>query len=150
MRSSFELALAKLKEDGTDATSLGLAIGFEFGPMNVTRLGIRGELVRCSVSRAVLAAENEQQRCLGSETAIGAVAYKKASTAVRDVFGTSRKRSGLSYDVALKELSDKDDKAAKAAKAFDVPSLLKPATVASSTFTFPNRPAGPSKPAGFA
>jgi class 3 adenylate cyclase len=150
MRSSFELALTKLKEDGTDAMSLGLAIGFEFGPMNVTRLGIRGELIRCSVSRAVLAAEDEQRRCLGSETAIGAVAYKKASAAVRDVFGVSRKRAGLTYDVALKELSDKNDKAAKAAKAYDVPSLLKPATAASSTFTFPNRPAGPSKPAGFA
>lgn len=150
MRSSFELALTKLKENGTDAMSLGLAIGFEFGPLNVTRLGIRGELIRCSVSRAVLAAEDEQSRCSGSETAIGAVAYKKASTAVKDVFGTSRKRAGLTYEVALKELSDKNDKAAKAAKAFDVPSLLKPATAASSTFTFPNRPAGPSKPAGFA
>src|SRR5437899_3542034 len=91
MRSSFDLALTKLKEDGTDATSMGLAIGFEFGPMNVTHLGIRGELIRCSVSRAVLAAEEEQKRCSGSETAIGAVAYKKTSTAVRDVFGASRK-----------------------------------------------------------
>jgi hypothetical protein len=60
------------------------------------------------------------------------------------------KRSGLTYEVALKELSDKNDKAAKAAKAYDVPSLLKPATVASSTIAFPNRQTGPSKPAGFA
>lgn len=57
MRSSFNLALAKLKSNGTDASTLGLAIGFEYGPMNVTRLGIKGELVRCSVSRGVLAAE---------------------------------------------------------------------------------------------
>jgi class 3 adenylate cyclase len=150
IRSSFGLALTKLKEDGTDATSLGIAVGFEFGPMNVTRLGIRGELIRCSASRAVLSAENEQRRCSGRETAIGAVAYKKASTAVRDVFGTSRKCSDLTYEVALKELSDKNDRAAKAAKAFDIPSLLKPATVAATTMTFPNRQTGPSKPAGFA
>lgn len=63
--------------------------------MNVTRLGIRGELIRCSVSRAVLAAEDEQKLCSGSQTAIGAVAYKKASQAVKDVFGSTRRRSGL-------------------------------------------------------
>lgn len=150
MRSSFDLALTKLKENGTDAMSLGLAIGFEFGPMNVTRLGIRGELIRCSVSRAVLAAEDEQKLCSGSETAIGAVAYKKASQAVKDAFGSTRKRAGLTYEIALKELSDKNDKTAKAAKAYDVPSLLRPATAASSAITFPNRQTGPSKPAGFA
>jgi class 3 adenylate cyclase len=150
MRSSFNLALAKLKEGGTDATSLGLAIGFEFGPMNVTRLGVKGELVRCSASRGVLTAEKEQRRCAGTETAIGAIAYNKASDAVRGVFGASRKRSGLIYEVALKELSEKNDTAARATKAAEASSLLRPATAAASSFTFPNRPAGPSKPAGFA
>lgn len=43
MRSSFELAKTTLKDDGTDVSTLGLAIGFEYGPMTVTRLGIRGE-----------------------------------------------------------------------------------------------------------
>jgi class 3 adenylate cyclase len=150
MRSSFNLALAKLKENGTDAMSLGLAIGFEFGPMNVTRLGIKGELVRCSASRGVLASEKEQRRCAGSETAIGTIAYSKGSDAVRVVFGTSRKRSGLTYDIALNELSEKNDSAAKAIKAAESTSLLRPATAGASAFTFPNRPAGPSKPAGFA
>ena len=150
MRSSFNLALAKLKESGTDAMSLGLAIGFEFGPMNITRLGVKGELVRCSASRGVLTAEKEQRRCAGSETAIGATAYSKGSDAVRAVFGTTRKRSGLTYEIALKELSEKNDSAAKATKAAESPSLLRPATAASSAFTFPNRPTGPSKPAGYA
>jgi class 3 adenylate cyclase len=150
MRSSFNLALAKLKENGTDATSLGLAIGFEFGPMNVTRLGVKGELVRCSVSRGVLTAEREQHRCAGTETAIGVIAYNKASDAVRAAFGATRKRSGLTYQVALKELSEKNDSAAKATKVAEASSLLRPATTAASSFTFPNRPTGPSKPAGFA
>ena len=44
MRSSFNLALPKLEASGVDASGLGLAIGFEYGPMNVTRLGIKGEL----------------------------------------------------------------------------------------------------------
>ncbi len=150
MRSSFDLALTKLKEDSTDASSLGLAIGFEFGPMTITRLGMKGELVRCSVSRGVLTAEQEQSRCSGTETALGATAYKNATDAVRSLFGTGRKRSGLTYDVAVKELSEKNDSSAKAAKALESSSLLKPATAAAAPFSFPSRAAGPSKPAGFA
>jgi class 3 adenylate cyclase len=150
MRSSFDLALTKLKENGTDASSLGLAVGFEYGPMNVTRLGIKGELVRCSVSRGVLTAEQEQSRCSGTETALGATAYKNASDAVRSLFGTGRKRSGLNYDLAVKELSEKNDSSAKAAKALESSGLLKPATAAVAPFSFPSRAAGPSKPAGFA
>jgi hypothetical protein len=118
--------------------------------MNVTRLGVKGELVRCSASRGVLTAEKEQRRCSGTETAIGTIAYNEASEAVRAVFGTSRKRSGLTYEVALKELSEKNDSAAKAIKTAEASSLVRPATTAASSFTFPNRPTGPSKPAGFA
>jgi class 3 adenylate cyclase len=120
MRSSFDLALTKLKENGTNASSLGLAVGFEYGPMTVTRLGLKGELVRCSVSRGVLAAEQEQSRCAGTETALGVNAYNNASDAVRSVFGTSRKRSGLTYDVAVMELSEKNDSSAKRRRAMRV------------------------------
>jgi hypothetical protein len=151
MRSSFGLALKRLKEKGTDAIGLGLAIGFDYGPMTVTRLGIKGGLVRCSVSRGVIAAENEQKRCLGTETAIGQVAYDKASSAVREIFGTKRKRENLTYDTAVQELSAKNDKAAKAVKALSAGPLLKPATAAAAApVAFPNRPTGPAKPAGFA
>ena len=151
MRSSFALAIAKLKEAGTDASSLGLAIGFEYGPMTITRLGIKGELVRCSVSRGVLTAESEQCRCAGDETAIGAKAYATASDAVRTLFGSDRKRAGLDYDTAIAEMSAKGDDAARAAKAMAVAGLLKPATAPSAAmFSFPNRPTGPSKPDGFA
>jgi hypothetical protein len=150
MRSSFNLALVKLKNNGTDASTLGLAIGFEYGPMNVTRLGIKGELVRCSVSRGVLAAEREQSRCAGNETAIGSIAYGKGSDAVRAVFGTSRKRAELNYDTAVEELSAKNDSAGRAAKSVTSGGLLKSATAAATPFSFPNRPTGPSKPDGFA
>jgi class 3 adenylate cyclase len=150
MRSSFNLALAKLKSNGTDASSLGLAIGFEYGPMNVTRLGMKGELVRCSVSRGVLAAEREQSRCGSNETAIGATAYVGGSDAVRAVFGTARKRAGLDYDTAVQELSAKNDSVGRAAKAMVSAGLLKPATAPANPFSFPNRPTGPAKPDGFA
>lgn len=149
MRSSFRLCIERLLAGGTDATSLGLAVGFEYGPMTVTRLGMKGDLVRCSVSRGALAAEREQCRCAGTETAIGATAYASGTEAVRAVFGSKRKREGLDYDAAIEELSARNDKAARASKSLAA-SLLKPSTAAASGFSFPNRPAGPSKPTGFA
>jgi class 3 adenylate cyclase len=89
MRSSFNLALERLRAKGTNASSLGLAIGFEYGPMTLTRLGMKGELIRCSVSRGVLAAEREQMRCGGTDTAIGPVAYENASHGAHAIFGAS-------------------------------------------------------------
>lgn len=117
LRSSFELCLEKLGDEGIDTTGLGLAIGFEFGPMTVTRLGMRGDRVRCSVSRGVLASEQEQTRCSGDETAIGPLAYGAATQAVRDLFGSKRKVSGLDYNEAVEALSEKGDGTAKAVKA---------------------------------
>lgn len=149
MRSSFKLALEKLKDDGTDATELGVAIGFEYGPITATRLGMKGDLIRCSVSRGALAAEGEQKRCDGNETAIGAKAYNAGTDGIRSVFGSSRVRADLDYDTAVKELTGKGDKAARAAVAAAA-SLLQPATAAASPFTFQNRPAGPAKKDGFA
>ena len=150
MRSSFNLAIAKLLENGTDASSLGLQIGFEYGPMTVTRLGMKGELIRCSVSRGVLAAEAEQGRCGGAETAIGQIAFDSGSEAVRTVFGKTRKRRDLDYDVVVNELSQKNDKTARAIKSLAAGSLLKPASAAGAPYAFGNRPAGPAKPDGFA
>ncbi len=93
MRSSFGLTLRKLQENGTDASSLGLQIGFEYGPMTVTRLGMKGELVRCSISRGVLAAEDEQCRCAGNESAIGVEAYTSGSNAVRAILRAPERKS---------------------------------------------------------
>lgn len=113
MRSSFNLAVERLKAHGTDAGSLGLAIGFEYGPMTVTRLGMKGDLIRCSVSRGVLTAEEEQCRCSGQETAIGANAYDKATPAVQTLFATDRKVANLDFDSAVEALAADGDEAAK-------------------------------------
>ncbi|NEI82134.1 transcriptional regulator [Rhizobium ruizarguesonis] len=149
LRSSFGLAVDLLADAGTDASSLGLAIGFEFGPMTVTRLGVKGGLVRCSVSRGVIEAEKQQARCSGSETAIGPLAYSKANDAVRSLFGDNRKKSGLNYDDMVEELKKNGDQTAKAAAAFAGAGLLKPASAAANPFTFQNRPSGPAKKDGF-
>ncbi len=150
LRSSFDLALKRLKAKGTDATSLGLAVGYEYGPMTVTRLGMKGELVRCSVSRGVVAAENEQKRCGGTETAIGQAAYDAASEPVRKLFGSGRKRARLDYATAINEMSSDGDSAAKASKSMDEAGLLKPAAAVAPSLTFPNRRTGPATPDGFA
>jgi class 3 adenylate cyclase len=151
MRSSFNLALKRLVNEGIDTTNLGLQIGFEYGPMTAKRLGIKGDLVRCSVSRGVLTAEKQQGSCRGTETAIGPIAYRHASDAVRALFGSTRKRADLDYATTVEEMSRKEDRVAKAAVT-EAAALLKPAAVAAaSTGGFPNRPIRPSsKPAGFA
>jgi class 3 adenylate cyclase len=149
MRSSFNLALDRLYAKGTDAKLLGLAIGFEFGPMTATRLGMKGDMIRCSVSRGVLTSEKEQFRCNGKESAIGQKAYDAASEAVRKIFGDSRKRANLTYDVAIEEMTAKNDTTAKLAKAAAI-SLLAPATAAAKPLAFPSKATGPAKPDGFA
>jgi hypothetical protein len=65
----------------------------------------------------VVTAVKEQARCGGAETAIGQLAYDNATDAVRTMFGNVRKRSGLDYDTAISEMSSKNDKTARAAKA---------------------------------
>lgn len=115
LRSSFDLALERLEANDIDTAGLGLAIGFEFGPMTVTRLGMQGSRVRCSVSRGVVASESEQCRCSGTETAIGQAAYDAGTVAVRNLFGKTRKIKDLTYDVALEAMTADGDKVAKAA-----------------------------------
>jgi class 3 adenylate cyclase len=116
LRSSFELGLEKLQEEGWETGKLGLAIGFEFGPTAISRLGMQGSKVRSCVSRAVLASEREQTRCKGTETAIGASAYAKATKAVRNIFGDERILADLDYDEAVQRLAEEGDKKARAAK----------------------------------
>lgn len=116
LRSSFNLSLEKLSDADVDVDGLGLQIGFELGPMTITRLGIRGDRVRCSVSRGVRQSEREQGRCEADETAIGPLAYDAATEAVQKIFGPRRKTAGLDYNEAVEALSAGSDAAAKASK----------------------------------
>jgi len=102
----------RLEEESYETGDLGLAIGFEYGPMTLTRLGLKNDRVRCSVSRGVLESENQQKRCTGVETAIGADALKVASDAVKTLFGTQRKVKNLDFNEAAEALSDAGDQRA--------------------------------------
>ena len=106
-----------LGDDGIDVSNLGLQIGFEFGPMTITRLGMQGDRVRCAISRGVRRSEKEQGRCGDGETAIGPSAFDAGTQAVRDLFGKGRKIADLDYDTAVDALADNDDQTAKAARA---------------------------------
>ena len=154
LRSSFTTALGCLEDEGVDVDGLGLAIGFDAGPTAITRLGMKGAMIRCAIGRNVLASEHEQMRCAGDETALGSVAYGWCSAAGQAIFGASRLRAGLDYDTALDELADEGDTTAKAARvakaSLAATSLLEPASAAPSAFRFPPRDAAPTKPAGFA
>jgi class 3 adenylate cyclase len=97
IRSSFELCVEMLT--GIDA--LGIAIGIDFGQTPVCRLGLRGVAsVRSAASRATCVSESEQQRCDGTETALGPDAYAQASALIREAFATDRKVPNLTYPVA--------------------------------------------------
>lgn len=97
MRSSFDTALEILDEEDIDIGDLGLAIGLEYGPIAITRLGIKGEKIRCCISRAVLESESQQLRCDGTQTAIGAELEKLAPAAFTALFGVSRRRKDFFY-----------------------------------------------------
>ena len=157
MRSSFDAALDVLEEEGIDTGDLGLAIGIEYGPIAITRLGIKGEKIRCCISRSVLQSEAEQLRCGGTQTAIGEEINKRAPSALTNLFGTSRRQKDFHYDQAIEALEN----AARVAKTRSASSssLLRPATpaagagaaAAAAGFSFPATAAAPSKtPAGFA
>ncbi|CAG9180606.1 adenylate/guanylate cyclase domain-containing protein [Cupriavidus pinatubonensis] len=148
LRSSFELALSMLNDEGIDVGELGLAIGVEYGVIAITRLGVKGEMIRCCISRAVLQSEIEQLRCNGSQTAIGATAKTHCPEAIASIFGDSRRKTNLRYETVIAALEKENSQKAAAQSN----SLLRQAsTVAAAGFTFPAKAAGPSKtPAGFA
>ncbi len=156
IRSSFEQAITALEDDGTleAGHGLGIAIGYDLGPIALTRLGVKGAMIRCAVGCSVLESEEQQKRCDGDETAIGQSAYDAATSAVQTAFGASRKRAGHTYEVALDELADKADATAKAAKAVAkaaaAGSLLQSSPAPARDYAFADRRTDLNKPAGFA
>lgn len=150
LRSSFELAKSILAEQGI-ACDLGLAIGVEYGPLVITRLGIKGDLIRCAVGRCVLASEEEQLRCSGRQTALGPVASGHAPEWARTWFGTTRRQTGVTYE----EVVNRRTQAESGAKSATALSLLRPvaasaAAAASASLAFPAHSGVPTKPQGFA
>ena len=83
MRSSFDICVKH-----TDpSANLDLAIGIEYGPVPMSRLGTPGDdSVRCAVARAVVEAERLQQSIDGGGIKIGAVARSNVSASLQKYF----------------------------------------------------------------
>ena len=97
LRSSFELCRDMLP--GVD--SLGLAIGIDYGVTPICRIGLRGEAsVRAAASRATCISEAEQQRCNGTETALGERAYRVSPASIREAFASDRVVPNLDVETA--------------------------------------------------
>lgn len=159
MRSSFEEAISILEDEDIDAGDLGIQIGLEHGPTAITRLGVKGERIRCCISRAVLRSEDEQCRCKGNETAIGPTIYKNAPKAFQTLFEKDRIRADFDYDEATDALAGKSDTQVSAQAATLLPPtqpnrLGRVPASAAAAFTLPSQAAGPTNPnkvpAGFA
>jgi class 3 adenylate cyclase len=77
--------------------TLGLAIGIEYGPVPLTRIGLRGEnSVRCAAGRAIVMSERAQQSLEGSGLRLGPVALQFANPATRRLFASAT--ALLGYD----------------------------------------------------
>jgi Adenylate and Guanylate cyclase catalytic domain len=81
---------------------LDLAIGIEFGPVPLTRIGLRGEnSVRCAAGRAVVVAEQVQQSLEGGGIKLGPEALRLATPATRRLFANTTALLGYAATVDL-------------------------------------------------
>jgi class 3 adenylate cyclase len=96
MRSSFALCQKML----SGMETLDLAIGIEYGPVPLTRIGQRGEdSVRCAAGRAVVVAERIQQTIPGGGVRLGPSAAALATSVVRKLYESSARIP--TYDAAV-------------------------------------------------
>lgn len=82
MRSSFAI----VQEALPTSKDLGLAIGAEFGPLSITRIGVKKDRDRCIAGRALLEAERLQEGCTGVQSAFGATFRKKGDAVAKKIF----------------------------------------------------------------
>lgn len=77
--------------------TLDLAVGIEYGPVPLTRLGLRGEdSVRCAAGRAVVISEQVQQSLESGGWKLGPVALEVANPATKKLFNSGTRLMG--YD----------------------------------------------------
>lgn len=101
LRSSFDLCRAHLPGFAVQ----GIAIGIEYGPTPIARIGMRGDAsVRCSTSKATCNSETVQCGCAGDQTAIGEKAYEIGGWRIAELFGQDRVIAELTYDEAAIQL----------------------------------------------
>jgi class 3 adenylate cyclase len=126
LRSSFDLAIEILNNNGVETGNLGLQIGLEYGQIAVSRLGKQGDKIRCCISRAVIESEKVQMLCNGNQTALGEQAFNKAPEDIKKLFNRYRKANNLDYNEVIESLADSKNASASSLKeaAYDSSSTL--------------------------
>ena len=102
LRSSFKICQNEL----SNLEILGLAIGIEYGPTPVTRVGIRGvRSVRLASSVATTVSEQMQRDCGDNETKFGPSAMAVIPAALHDLADGSGVAHDVTYDDVAVSLS---------------------------------------------
>jgi class 3 adenylate cyclase len=102
-------AFAEIQKAIPEAGKLGLAIGLDYGPVSLSRLGVKNNRARCAVGQAVIGSEQAQSACSGVQTALGAGAREAASDGIRKLFPGGKPASGVTYNRVVLELRDAND-----------------------------------------
>ena len=86
MRDSFDLC----QKIVNPRASIDLAVGIEYGPVSLTRIGdVGSDSVRCAAGRAVVQAEREQQAIAGGGVRLGANAISAGGPIVKRHFAAA-------------------------------------------------------------
>ena len=92
---SFEICKTEIEGIG----ALGLAIGLEYGPTPVSKIGIRGErAVRIASSKATTLSEDLQRTCDAGQVRFGQTAIAVMDAGLRDLIDPSGFSTGVDYD----------------------------------------------------
>ena len=105
LHSSFKICRREL----TNLDALGLAIGVEYGPTPISRIGIRGQRsVRIASSVATATSEKMQQECESDVIKFGPVAMALIPTSLDDLIDASGVALGVNYDDVITSLSSQE------------------------------------------
>ncbi|MDP3277931.1 MAG: adenylate/guanylate cyclase domain-containing protein [Deltaproteobacteria bacterium] len=88
MRSSFAI----IHEELAASKELGLAIGVEYGPLLITRVGVKTNRDRVIAGRALMKAEEVQRACGGRDTGFGPVFRRKGDAVAKRIFESDGER----------------------------------------------------------
>jgi class 3 adenylate cyclase len=97
MRSSFAI----IHEELPASKELGLAIGVEYGPLTITRVGVKTNRDRVIAGRALMKAEEVQRECGSRDTGFGPVFRRKGDAVAKRIFESDGVRLATSDGVKL-------------------------------------------------
>lgn len=105
-------AFGEIQKLLSTTAGLGLAIGLDFGPVSLTRVGVQGSRVRSATGLAVVESEANQRVCSGTETAIGLALFKNLPSYLQELFDADRKAKSLTFNKVEASVPDEEEEKA--------------------------------------